>query len=217
MNFGDAAAKLGLVIHLRRHVGEKKQLAVAGSGDEGKFLAVVHDLETRVAHGFLAAHLLQIFFPAFAVGRIRQHEIELLRGKRIMRQRGMFRAADNVVGVLALAFEQHVGLANGIGFRVDLLPVKIGGDAPILLFRQALQSFLRDGEHSARAARAIVKQIRTGLDFLRHRQKNQVRHELHGVAGRPVFASFLVVFFVELADKFLEHRAHRVVVNSGWA
>jgi hypothetical protein len=38
------------------HVGQEEHLAVAGAGDEGKFLAVVHDLEARVAHPVLAAH-----------------------------------------------------------------------------------------------------------------------------------------------------------------
>ena len=46
-------------------------------------------------------------------------------------------------------------------------------------------------------------------------QEDQLRHELHGVAWRPVLAGFLVVLLVEAADQFLEDGAHAVVVESG--
>ena len=41
-----------------------------------------------------------------------------------MRERGPLSAADDVVGALALALEQHVGLADGVGLWVDLLAVE---------------------------------------------------------------------------------------------
>ena len=114
------------MVHLRRHIGEEEQLAVAGAGDERKFLALVHDLEARVAHPVLAAHGLKVLLPALAVGRVGEHEVELLGGEGVVRERGPFRAADDVVGALALAFEQHVGLADGVGLGVDLLAVELG-------------------------------------------------------------------------------------------
>ena len=48
-------------------------------------------------------------------------------------------------------------------------------------------------------------------------QKDEVGHEPDGVAGGPVFASFFVVFFVELADEFFEDGAHGVVIDAGGA
>ena len=113
-----------LCVHLRRHVGEEEHLAVAGAGDEREFLALVHHLEARVAHAVLAAHRFEVLLPALAVGRIGEHEVELLRGEGVVRERGPFRAADDVVGALAFAFQQHVGLADGVGFGVDLLAVE---------------------------------------------------------------------------------------------
>ncbi|WP_295393090.1 hypothetical protein [uncultured Thiodictyon sp.] len=40
----------------------------------------------------------------------------------------MGRSADDVVGRLAVALEQEVGLADGIGLGVDLLAIEVGGD-----------------------------------------------------------------------------------------
>jgi hypothetical protein len=130
VHLGDAAAERRLVIHLRRHVGEEEHLAVAGARDQRQLLAVVHHLEARVAHAVLAAHGLEILLPALAVGRIGEHEVELLRGKGVVRQRRPFGAADDVLGAFALALEQHVGLADGVGLGVDLLAVE---QAPDLL------------------------------------------------------------------------------------
>jgi hypothetical protein len=45
-----------------------------------------------------------------------------------VRQRGPLGAADDVVGALAFALEQHVGLADGVGLGVDLLAVEVAPD-----------------------------------------------------------------------------------------
>jgi hypothetical protein len=42
----------------------------------------------------------------------------------VVRQRRMLGAADDVVGRVAFAFEQQIGLADSVRFRVDLLPVR---------------------------------------------------------------------------------------------
>ena len=86
------------------------------------------DLEARVAHAVLAAHRFEVVLPALAVGRIGEHEVELLRREGVVRERGPLRAADDVVGALAFAFEQHVGLADGVGLGVDLLAVEMRRD-----------------------------------------------------------------------------------------
>ena len=48
-------------------------------------------------------------------------------------------------------------------------------------------------------------------------KENQIRHQAHGVAGRPVLAGFLAVLLVESADQFLEDGAHGVIVHRGLA
>ena len=137
VNLGNAAAEGGLGVHLRRHVGQEEHLAVAGAGDKRKLFAVVHHLEARVAHPVLAAHCLKVLLPALPVRRIGEHEVELLGGESIVRERGPFRAADDVVGALALAFEQHVGLANGVGLGVDLLAIKQALDLLAVLLQRS--------------------------------------------------------------------------------
>jgi hypothetical protein len=63
--------------HLRQQVRQKQHLPVARPRDEAVFgVARMLDHEARIAHPGLAAHTLLIALPAFAVGRIRQHEIE---------------------------------------------------------------------------------------------------------------------------------------------
>ena len=112
VDFGDAAAEGGFGVHLRRHVGEEQHLAVAGARDERKFFAFVHHLVARVAHAVFAAHRFQVLLPALAVRRIGEHEIKIFRREGIVRKRGPFRAADDVVGALAFALQQHVPLCR---------------------------------------------------------------------------------------------------------
>jgi hypothetical protein len=121
-----------------------------------------------------------------------------------------------MVGVLALAFEQHVGLADGVGLGVDLLTVEVAGDLKSSFLRNSCERLLGDGQHAAGAAGAVVEQVTTGFELVLYRQQDKVRHQPHGVAWRPVLARFLVVLLIEFADEFLEHRAHRVVVDAGW-
>jgi hypothetical protein len=48
----------------------------------------------------------------------------------------MLGAADDVVRGIALALEQQVGLADGVGLGVDLLAVQVGGDLLAVVARQ---------------------------------------------------------------------------------
>ena len=48
-------------------------------------------------------------------------------------------------------------------------------------------------------------------------QEDELRHQPHGVARRPVLAGLLVVLLVEAADQLLEDRAHAVIVEAGMA
>jgi hypothetical protein len=108
VNLGDAAAQRRVVLHLGKHVCQEQHLPVARPCDEAVFgIARVLDNETRIAHAPLAAHAPLIALPAFAVGRVRQHEVEFAKRKRVIRERRPFRAADDVVGFLAFALEQQ--------------------------------------------------------------------------------------------------------------
>jgi hypothetical protein len=74
----NAAAERCAVLPFGQHVREEHHLPIAGSGDQAVLrVASVFDDEARVADACLAAHALLIALPALAVGRVRQHEIEL--------------------------------------------------------------------------------------------------------------------------------------------
>ncbi|MGK0187938.1 MAG: hypothetical protein ACI9R3_003729 [Verrucomicrobiales bacterium] len=123
VHLGDAAAERGIVLHLAQHIGKKHHLSVAGASDQGVFgIARVGDDEARVSHSFFTAHSFEIAFPTLAVGRIGEHEVELTRAEGVVRERRVLRATDNVIGSIAITFEQEVGFADRIGFGVDLLP-----------------------------------------------------------------------------------------------
>ena len=129
VHLGDAAAEQGALLHLRELVGEEEHLAVAGAGDQGVLrIASVLDDEARVAHVLLAAHALQVGLPALAIGRVGEHEVELAGREGVVGERGVLRAADDIVGRLALALQQQVGRADGVGLGVDLLAEQVRGD-----------------------------------------------------------------------------------------
>ena len=53
------------------------------------------------------------------------------------------------------------------------------------------------------------------LDVIRSAtEEDELRHQPHGVARRPVLARLLVVLLVEAADQLLEDRAHAVFVEA---
>ena len=173
------------------------------------------DDKARVLHALLSAHPLKIAFPALAVRRIGEHEIKLAGWKGVVRERRVLRAADDVVGLVAFTLEEQVRLADRVGLGVDLLAVKMGGNLLRMILAERDQGLLGDGQHAASAAGAVVEQVCPGFDLVGDRQKDEFRHKLHGVAGRPVLARLLVVLFVEAAKELLEEGPHRVVVDAG--
>ena len=187
-------------------------MPVARTGDQRQFLSVMHDFETRVSHAVLAAHRLEVLLPTLPVRRVGEHEVELLRREGVVRERGPLRAADDVVGALALALQQHVCLADSIGFWVDFLAVEQALDLLVALVGDCGECLFSDRQHSARAAGAVVEQVCAGLDLGLDRQEHEVRHQSHCVARGPVLARLLVVLLVELAHQLFEDRTHRVVV-----
>ena len=164
----------------------------------------------------LAAHALEVALPALAVGRIGEHEVELARREGVVGERRVLRAADDVVRRLALALEQQVGLADGVGLGVDLLAVEVRGDLLAVLRGElpAASPRRRSACRRCRRRRRRAGRCRT-RSGRRSGRKISVRHQLHGVARRPVLAGLLVVLLVEAADQLLEDRAHGVVVEAG--
>lgn len=62
---------------------------------------------------------------------------------------------------------------------------------------------------------AVIEEIGSRLDPVGDRQQHEPRHQLDGVARRPVLVCLLVVLLVEAAHQLLEDRSHRVVVEAG--
>ena len=212
VHLGDAAAHLRAVFHLAEHVGQEHHLAVAGAGDEDVLrVALVRHDEARVPDARLAAHALQVALPGLAVGRIGEHEVELAGGEGVGGERG---AVLHVVGFHALALEDEVGLADGVGFGVDLLAVEVDRNLLAVFGGELRQRLFGNCQHPAGAAGAVVDQVGAGPDRIGDRHEDQARHELYDVARGEVLPRLLVVLLVEAPDELFEDRAHPVVVQA---
>ena len=115
-----------------------------------------HDEAGVVEPGF-APHPFQIGFPAFAIGRIGEHEVELTVAELVSRQRRLVCSAHNVLGLRPLPLQQEVGLAHGVGFIVDLLPKQVNRNLLAARLGQFQQCLLGHCQHAARSAGSIVK------------------------------------------------------------
>jgi len=216
VDLGDPASERRVPLHLGELVRQEEHLAVAAAGDEGVLRVVaVLDQEPGIAHVLLAAHAREVRLPALAVGRVGEHEVELAGREGVVRERGMLRPADDVVGGRALTLEQQVSLADGVGLGVDLLAEEVRGDRLAALGGERLEHVLGHGEDAARTAGAVVEGVGSGLEPVGHGQEDEVRHQLDRVARREVLAGLLAVLLVEAADQPLEDRAHAVVVEAG--
>ena len=69
-------------------------------------------------------------------------------------------------------FQNQVGLADGVGLRVNLLAVQVNGDVLALLGGQLRQRILRHGEHTARAAGSVIDQVGARPHRVGHRQED---------------------------------------------
>ena len=116
--------------------------------------------------------------------------------------------------LVAVTLEQHIRLANGIGFRVDLLPKKVDRNIFAALCRQCHKPILCNGEHTTRSAGPIIAGVSSVLDLIGNWHKDKVCHQFNNITGRPVFAGLLIVFLVELTNQFLKNRTHAVVVQT---
>ena len=175
-----------------------------------RIAAVLHN-ETWVQDTAAPTHAFLIGLPAFAVGRVGQHEVELVRREAIVSQGGPI---VNVVGRRALALQDQVGLADGVGLRVHLLAVEVNGRTLAALAGQVLHCLLGNGEHPAGAAGAVVEHVGGGFHLVGDGPEDELRHQLHHVPGGEVLAGLLVVVLAEAPDQLLKDRAHAVVVQT---
>ena len=117
----------------------------------------------------------------------------------------------------ALALQDEVGLADGVGFPVDLLSKEVDRDRLALTAGEAGERLLDHGQHAARAASPVVDKIGGRLHLIGDRHEDEMRHQLHHVAGGEVFAGLFVVFLAEAPNQLLEDGTHAVVVEPGQA
>ena len=154
------------VLHFAQHVCQEEQLSVAAPGDQGVFgVTGMLDDEPGVGHAVLAAHLVLVGLPALPVWWVAQHEVEFVFLECVVGQGGVFRSTDDVGVRVFLTLEEQVGLADGVGLRVNLLPVQMRGDFLSLFLCYLLEGLLGDGEHPAGPQGAVVEQVGVGLDL----------------------------------------------------
>ena len=168
-------------------VGHARQ---AGAEAPGKALGLV-----------LAAHFLLDLLPFHAEGRVGEHVVEVPAGVAVVAEG----VAEHDVGHV-LALDEHVGLADGVGLGVELLPVDGQAGLGVVL----VQVFAGHAEHAARAGRGVVQGAHHA-GFGQHGvvlDEQQVHHQADDFARGEVLAGGFVGQLGELADQLLEHGAH---------
>ena len=111
MDLGDPAAEPRVLLHLGELVSEKQHLTVAGPRDQ-RVIGIVRmlDHETRVLHLLLAAHACQVALPALAIGRIGEHEVELVGRERVVGECRVLRSATMLSAAAPSPFSSRSAL-----------------------------------------------------------------------------------------------------------
>ena len=180
----------------------EEQLHVARGRQAGREAAI--DPLGLLAHGLLDAIARVLAAPGLAEGRVHEYEAHLVVGEAVLLH-GVGEA--DVLGALAL--DEHVGQADGVGVGDDLLAVEVD----VGLGAGAVELFLGAREHAARAAGEVAH-----LDDLARRgevlaalREGKARKQAHDLARGVVVAGLGVLG--EATDDFLEHVAHGHVVD----
>ena len=105
----------------------------------------------------LAAHAFEIGLPALAVGRVREHEVELAGSESVLRQRG---AVRHVLRFAAFTLEQQVGFGDGVGLRIDFLSVQVNGNFFAVLTGKACRRSSATVSMPAGSASAVIHEVR---------------------------------------------------------
>ena len=174
---------------------EEKQRAIADARQAGTEAAIEAPLG-----GFLADFLFDLL-PLDAEGRIRERVVEVFPVQTVG---GKGVAEDDVGDVLPL--DEHVGLADGVGLGVQLLAIHNQPGVGI----QAGEVLARDAQHAAGAGGGIVEAahhagLRQSVVVL---NEEEIHHEPDDFARSEVLPGGLIGKLGELADEFLEDRAH---------
>src|SRR5438045_2272748 len=110
-------------------------------------------------------------------------------------------AAHNIVGLFTLTFEQQVSFTNCLSLGIDFLSEKMRGDLFAVSNGDLFEGLFCNSQHTARAAGTVIKQISAGLNFISDWQKQEVGHQPHGIARRPVLSSFFIILGIETAHQ----------------
>ena len=152
-------------------------------------------------------HELFFAFPGYAEGRIGDHVVELLAREPVFAQGG---AEPDVVGVFAR--DEQVGFADGVGLRIEFLPVYPDFYLRIDILEHPV---FADGEHTAGATAGIEHRadLALALQVFPVARKHQRDEQPHDVAGGVMLPAGLVTHFGELPQKLLEDLPHRMVIH----
>ena len=126
---------------------------------------------------------------------------------------GILREAVAKVDVLvAFALNHGVGLANGVGFFIEFLPIDFD-EGIFVEFRRFLDS---GGQHPARACGRIVQLGHKGrfADFLHVRVEENRHHEPDNLARREMLPGGFVGHLRETVYQVLENISHLIVAHN---
>ena len=70
-----------------------------------------------------------------------------------------------MIGLFAVSFQKHIGFAYSISLGVDLLPEKVDRNVLPAASGKRHQPFLRNSQHTARSAGAVIAGIGSVFDF----------------------------------------------------
>ena len=202
-NDGHAAVVCAGLEAVGEHVLQKEKLAVADAGSAGA-------KPPAVAQPGLRFDVLFINPPVLAVRGIGDQVVESLAHVLVVGEGAAFLDALRLPPILA--FHVEIGLADGVGFGIDLLAVKVDFGRGVGL----ADALLGDGQHPAGAAAGVVDfdDAARRFDEVIVPCQEQVHHQANHVTGGEVLAGVLVGGLVEAADEFFEDGAHLVVGDS---
>ena len=186
--------------HLADQMQQEQQRTVRYARQAGAEAAVV-----ALALVFLADVLFDLF-PFHAERRIGQHVVEFLVRVAVI---GKGVAGFDVGDILA--FDQHIGFADGVGLIVEFLAEHRQSRLRIVFF----QIFPGDRQHAAGTRCGVVNGTHhAGLgQHVVIFDEQQVDHQFDHFARGEVFSGGFVGNLGKLADQLFKHQPHLAVAD----